>query len=223
MHPLISSFPSRMFYNSRLTDDPSLETSRGTKWHQGLFKPFSFLDVFMGRESKANNSSTYNDEEIEVCVKLVGQLLQEFHYIDVFIVNKFKGKIGIISFYKEQVKRLRQKFSREFGKNSSTFFDINTVDGFQGQEKDIIILSCVRASNKFNSQHNQIGFLADKRRINVALTRARYSLLVLGNHNTLAKDELWSDLVLAADEIRLSTKISSNDPMLAKNKQRITV
>ena len=73
-----------------------------------------------------------------------------------------------------------------------------------------MILSCVRASKTARNE-SQIGFLADKRRVNVALTRARYSLLIVGNHDTLAKDELWGDLVIAADERGLSRRISTND------------
>jgi senataxin len=68
--------------------------------------------------------------------------------------------------------------------------DINTVDGFQGQEKDIIILSCVRSSTG-----GGVGFLSDRRRINVALTRARYSLLVVGDDSTLKADGTWGALI----------------------------
>ena len=68
-----------------------------------------------------------------------------------------------------------------------SYIDISTVDGFQGREKDIIIFSCVRA----NVSH-QIGFLKDYRRLNVAITRARNGLFVLGNRSTLQPDPLWA-------------------------------
>ena len=212
MHPSISSFPSRMFYNSRLTDAPSLNESRNAVWHKSpLFRPFTFFDVYRGKEFKSSASSTFNDEDVDVCLNLVKKLFRDCQDVDVIMANKFSGRIGIISFYKEQVRRLRNKFNREFGAaNAAKFFDINTVDGFQGQEKDIVILSCVRASKTY-SQTSRIGFLADKRRINVALTRARFSLLVLGHHRTLANDELWSGLVNTADDLGLSRKISSNE------------
>lgn len=62
------------------------------------------------------------------------------------------------------------------------------MDGFQGQEKDFVILSCVR------SKMNGIGFLGDERRINVSLTRARYSLMILGNVNALKTHTVWAAL-----------------------------
>jgi senataxin len=69
----------------------------------------------------------------------------------------------VIAFYKDQVYHLKNKLKREFGKEILNFVDVNTVDGFQGQEKDIIILSCVRAS-----KDNGIGFLQDERRLVIA-------------------------------------------------------
>jgi len=103
----------------------------------------------------------------------------------------FAKKIGIITPYNGQSKLLKRKFNTVFGSEILNYIDINTIDGFQGQEKDIIIFSCVRAHPKANS----IGFLADVRRMNVGITRARNSLFIVGHLYSLIKNEEWRSLL----------------------------
>lgn len=88
-------------------------------------------------------------------------------------------QVGIITFYKAQVEKLSEKLHRHYPK-----LTIQTVDGFQGGENDIIIISFVRANSKGN-----IGFLSDFRRLNVAITRARFALLMVGHSETLMNNE----------------------------------
>jgi regulator of nonsense transcripts 1 len=100
--------------------------------------------------------------------------------------------LGIITPYMEQVNyfvdslgALTQR-NEEFVNN----IEIDTVDAFQGREKEFIFFSCVRANEEFS-----IGFLADKRRVNVALTRARHGLVVVGNAPTFARNEVWTGFI----------------------------
>jgi len=82
-----------------------------------------------------------------------------------------------------------------FGKNlSKSDVEVDTVDSYQGSEKDIMIFNCVRA-NTIKSEIGSLGFVTDDRRLNVAITRARHFLFIVGNSSTLKKNELWSDLV----------------------------
>jgi len=98
--------------------------------------------------------------------------------------------VGIISPYRAQVQHLRQLIrKRAFFKPFRHLISVNTVDGFQGQERDIILISLVRAN-----EEGQIGFLRDLRRMNVAITRARMKLFILGNVATLARHPFYKKL-----------------------------
>ena len=98
--------------------------------------------------------------------------------------------VGIISPYRAQVQYLRQQVrKREFFKPFRSLISINTIDGFQGQERDIIIISLVRSNNE-----GQIGFLRDLRRMNVAITRARMKLIILGDKQTLCRHPFYQKL-----------------------------
>ena len=90
--------------------------------------------------------------------------------------------IGIITPYAGQVRAIRDALTE---RNDSV--EVNTVDGYQGREKDVIIFSCVRSNSDGN-----VGFLADPRRLNVALTRAKRGLIVIGDPETLRNDETWA-------------------------------
>ena len=98
--------------------------------------------------------------------------------------------VGIISPYRAQVQYLRQLVrKREFFKPFRTLISVNTVDGFQGQERDIIVISMVRSNDQ-----GQIGFLSDLRRMNVAITRARMKVIILGDRSTLTRHPFYRKL-----------------------------
>ena len=106
--------------------------------------------------------------------------------------------VGVISPYRAQVQYLRKLIrKREFFKPYRKLISVNTVDGFQGQERDIILISLVRAN-----EEGQIGFLRDLRRMNVAITRARMKLIILGDVSTLTKHPFYRKLYDYVQELK---------------------
>lgn len=98
---------------------------------------------------------------------------------------------GLISPYKAQVQYLRNKIKgNPFFRPYRSRITVNTVDGFQGQERDVIFISLVRAN-----ENGQIGFLNDLRRMNVAITRARMKLVILGDATTMSKHAFYRKLI----------------------------
>ncbi|GMG50133.1 unnamed protein product [Ambrosiozyma monospora] len=199
MHPAISKFPSTQFYNSRLLDGPEMDKLTAQPWHSFQeFGPYKFFNIRGTHQQNSRSKSYFNLTEVNCALTIVNKLLNSFPNVN------FANKIGIISPYKEQIRRLRNSFSREFGSSLTTTIDFNTVDGFQGQEKDIIIFSCVRA----DEHQSRIGFLADIRRMNVALTRARSSLWILGSEPVLISDKTWRALIENAKDRQLVTDVN---------------
>ncbi|KAK3826729.1 MAG: AAA domain-containing protein [Linnemannia gamsii] len=197
MHPDISVFPSREFYDSLLRDGPNMASKTKAEWHiNPVFSPYRFFDVYEGKEQTGLSQSHLNVAEAQAAVALLEGLCNGNPTLNFF------RRVGIISPYKQQVRTLKDYFQRAFDKTILEAIDFNTVDGFQGQEKDIIIFSCVRAS-----ANGSVGFLSDVRRMNVALTRARQSLFILGNADTLRRKKIWGNLVRDAEERGFFTKV----------------
>lgn len=181
MHPDISVFPREQFYRGILKDGANMAEKTKKPWHEyKQLAPYTFFDV-AGNQESTRNHSFYNDAEVQFADQLYRLMSTMYGKID----------IGIISPYKQQVLRLKRHFTREYGGDILDRIEFNSVDGFQGQEKDIIIMSCVRASPDSDS----VGFLADKRRMNVAFTRARSSMWILGNADTLSRNTIWRKVV----------------------------
>lgn len=194
MHPEISLFPSKTFYESRLKDGEGMAKLRARPWHHAsLLAPYRFFDVQGMQSSMVKGHSLINIAELEVAMQLYDRLITDCKQYD------FRGKIGIITPYKGQLKELRARFSRRYGEGILSAVEFNTTDAFQGRESEIIIFSCVRATTK------GIGFLSDIRRMNVGLTRAKCSLWVLGDSKTLIKAEFWNHLITDAKARNLYT------------------
>ncbi|EEP79670.1 conserved hypothetical protein [Uncinocarpus reesii 1704] len=194
MHPEISRFPSTAFYDGRLQDGPDMARLRMRPWHNtSLLGPYRFFDVQGMHASAPKGHSLVNLAELRVAMRLYERLIADFPTYD------FSGKIGIITPYKGQLRELKQQFANKYGNAIFKAVEFNTTDAFQGRECEVIIFSCVRASS------HGIGFLADIRRMNVGLTRAKSSLWVLGNSQSLVRGEFWRGLVKDARERNLYT------------------
>ncbi|KAL6493163.1 hypothetical protein OROGR_032922 [Orobanche gracilis] len=187
MHPHIRDFPSRYFYQGRLTDSESVVNRPDEIYYKdSLLRPYIFFDISYGRESHRGGSVSYqNTQEAQFCVRLYEHLQRTLKLMG--LVGKVS--VGIITPYKLQLKCLQREFKDVLTSDEGKGIYINTVDAFQGQERDVIIMSCVRAS------HHGVGFVADIRRMNVALTRARRALWVMGNANALVQSDDWAALI----------------------------
>lgn len=198
MHPDISRFPSKFFYEGRLLDGVGINTtSRGALFHkQPCFAPFVVWDCQEGREhgggKGGKGGSLRNVAEAEVAAVLAAGLLRSY--------PGEVGSIVVITPYRAQLGALRSEFRRELGGDAALAaagVEFGTVDGFQGREADVVIFSCVRAQPGAvsNGGGARVGFLADVRRMNVGLTRARRALWVVCHASTLQRSDAWRPLL----------------------------
>ncbi|KAF5019905.1 hypothetical protein F66182_8067 [Fusarium sp. NRRL 66182] len=185
MHPEISMFPSREFYEGQLADGQNMHELRQQPWHRSaLLGPYRFFDVQGVQERGHMGQSLVNTKELEVAIQMYDRFSNEYRECDL------TGKIGIITPYKAQLYELRNRFRSRYGEGITNIIEFNTTDAFQGRECEIIIFSCVRASST-----GGIGFMTDIRRMNVGLTRAKSSLWILGDSRALVQGEFWRKLI----------------------------
>lgn len=221
MHPDICRFPSLHFYENKLLNGEEMSKKSAPFHVTGGLGPYVFYDISDGQELRGKNAgafSLYNEHEVDAAVELLRFFRKR--YLSEFI----GGRIGIITPYKSQLGLLRSWFSNAFGSSVTSDIEFNTVDGFQGREVDILILSTVRAADSsFASSGNSsssIGFVADVRRMNVALTRARLSLWILGNARTLQMNYNWAALVKDAKERNLVILVKKPYASMFKSSRR---
>ncbi len=187
MHEEIMKFPSQWFYNGELEAAPEVRYRGILDWDTPIhwidtsemdFKE-EFVGETFGRINKAEADLLLS--ELKIYINRIGgsRILEE------------KIDFGIISPYKAQVQYLRNKIKTDGSlKPYHSLLTVNTVDGFQGQERDVIFVSLVRAN-----EEGQIGFLNDLRRMNVAITRARMKLVILGEAETLKHHGFYRKLL----------------------------
>jgi superfamily I DNA and/or RNA helicase len=182
MHGAIMEFPSREFYDGDLQADDSvrghlLADLPGMAAVHAAQSPLEFLDTAgagFDEELEPDGESRLNRQEAELVVRKVRELLE---------AGLAPADIAVIAPYAAQVRLLRELLA-------VSGLEIDSVDGFQGREKEAVVISLVRSNSK-----GEIGFLADVRRMNVAMTRARRKLLIVGDSATLAGHPFYARLI----------------------------
>nr|GMC57397.1 probable helicase MAGATAMA 3 [Ipomoea batatas] len=172
MHPSISLFPNKKFYKGKVMNGPKVRDTRYEKrFLKGdMFGPYSFINISNGKEDLDEKSSTKNMAEVSAVAELIAMLYRE--YLD----SKQRVRVSCISPYKAQVFAIQEKLGKKYSTDVESDFCVNvrSVDGFQGGEEDVIIISTVRSNGS-----GLVGFLSTFQRANVDLTRARYCFVFL--------------------------------------------
>ncbi|KAI3922790.1 hypothetical protein MKW98_006921 [Papaver atlanticum] len=190
MHPSISLFPNSEFYGKRLADAPNVK-QKGYKrslLDGDMYGPYSFINVPYGKEEFNDGHSRKNMLEAAVIDVIVQNLYKAS------VTNSQKVSVGVISPYKAQVSALIKKFGYKYEQQSNFSVSVRSVDGFQGGEEDIILISTVRTFGC-----GSVGFLSNRQRTNVAITRERYCLWIVGDGQALINSySVWRKLLLNA-------------------------
>jgi predicted DNA helicase len=184
MHEQIMQYSSTIFYNNKLVANDDVKNHKNFD----ADTPFTFIDTAgCGFDETVNGTQIKNPEEASLLFK---HLVQYIENIKLQNIKPFPS-IAIISPYKHQIVTLQEYIMHvpEL-QDVMQHIKINTIDSFQGQEKDIIYISLVRSNSDSN-----IGFLSDIRRMNVAMTRARKKLVIVGDSATLSVLPFYENLI----------------------------
>jgi superfamily I DNA and/or RNA helicase len=177
MNDDILSFSNKQFYNNSLVSAPTV----GGRLLRKL-KALYFIDTAGTGFEEEKNKDTYSYYNTGEFFIIREHMMSNMEHL-------LGSEIGVISPYAEQVRFLRTQIAED-GFAQGLNLEVDSIDGFQGQEKDVIYISLVRSND-----HGEIGFLADERRLNVALTRARMSVVVIGDSSTLGNHKLYIELL----------------------------
>ncbi|KAM3369762.1 hypothetical protein ACQJBY_017559 [Aegilops geniculata] len=190
MDPCIGLFPIAQFYGRKILDGPNVLSSLYNKEYTSLpFGSYTFINVVDGREDREGTRKSWrNMVEVAVVLHLIQTIFNSWE-------RSGQGlSIGVVSPYSSQVDEIKRRLGNKYDTCDGFHVRIKSIDAFQGEEDDVIILSTVRSNGR-----GAVGFLADSQRTNVALTRARHCLWIVGNANTLSKGgTVWTDIVVDA-------------------------
>lgn len=194
MNSKIMEFSNRIFYNGELRANETV--ADWTIFEDDL--PVEFIDTAgCGFEEQTNSEtlSSFNPEEADICIKHLITYMENTENNDALASVQ---SIAVISPYKAQTVLINDKLLTVGTVNESVLsrISVNTVDSFQGQERDIIYISLVRSN-----ENGKIGFLSDIRRMNVAMTRAKKKLVVIGDSATICQNSFYGSFVDYCNEI----------------------
>jgi superfamily I DNA and/or RNA helicase len=184
-------FSNNYFYNNELIADHTVSNHALINDEENyLNNCIEFIDTAGCSFDEIQNQETlsyYNPKEGDILYKHLQQLL-----LDYSLHEELPNiSIGIISPYKEQREWLKENLSvLELNKTKLDELSVKTIDGFQGEERDVIYISLVRSNEK-----NEIGFLNDLRRMNVAITRAKKKLIVIGDSATIGSNKFYKSFL----------------------------
>ena len=197
MNEQIMKFSSEWFYHGMVESAPTVS-------HRGILDydtPMMWIDTDEcdGKEEfVGENFGRINRAEAELTLQTLQQYLEK---IGKQRILEESIDVGIISPYRAQVQLLRKELrKREFFRPYRHLLTVNTVDGFQGQERDIILISLVRSNDG-----GDIGFLRDLRRMNVAITRARMKLIILGSSETMTSHPFYKKLYEYVGQLKVES------------------
>lgn len=208
MHPKIARWPNAQFYSGRIQTAPEV------LWRAPLAlarrpHPYTFVDVPDGEEEVARSKSIRNPNEVAVVLHLL-QRLSRSNRVDAdgdvecisstSFSNSSSPHTAVITFYAAQREAIARAV-RNAGLGSQVH--VHTVDSFQGSEADVVIVSFVRANSR-----GAVGFLADSQRLNVALTRARHHLILVGDVEFLKSAHSAPDLAALATDAQRRGRVA---------------
>jgi senataxin len=181
----VSNFISEIFYNNLVKNDESVyKIPKEIILDCKEFQPMTFYHI--ESEEKLINNSFYNEMQITIIIELIKKIINVYNN-DIKVIL---SKVAILSPYSKQVNEINNILKKIIIDNNGNTIEVNTIDGFQGKEKSIIIFSTVRSLGS-----KTIGFLSDERRINVGLSRAKNCLIIIGDCKCLMKDPIWDKLI----------------------------
>jgi superfamily I DNA and/or RNA helicase len=191
MNKAIMGFSNNFFYNNELIADESVSAQVLLNDENSMLsRSIEFIDTAGCNFDEIQNPETlsyFNPKEGDILFKHLQQLLIEYGQQELLP----PVSIGIISPYKEQREWLKDNIvEMEFDKTKLESLSVKTIDGFQGEERDVIYISLVRSNEK-----QELGFLNDLRRMNVAITRAKKKLVVIGDSSTIGASKFYNSFL----------------------------